>query len=509
MVEMTEEKYCLPDDYRSRIENVAYLDVPSDVTYQPLVYEFALFAAARAQAKKIIDIGCGSASKLAPIQDSYEIVCIDTQEGIKLAQSTLKQAKFIEANLESGLQALPEELFDDAVVICADVIEHISNPMPLAQSLAAIEKRCKFLFLSTPDRERARGLSHLGPPQNAAHVREWTAGEFTRFLKDAGFGEGILIGYTVNNDQNLLKATILALAGREARPRRPATKKTVAAIIHTFNEADIIEETVNHLTRQGVEAHIFDNWSTDQTYQIGKTLVARGDCASITRFPETATDQYEWARQLTETTRFAATLSADWVMHHDADELRYSPWSEIQLCDAISFVDGLGYNAIDFSVIDFRFLSDRPVITSKYEASLTHFEFARRRGSFTQIKCWKNSGAPVELALSGGHQAQFEARRIFPMKFLLKHYPLRNPDQALHKVFFDRASRCDAERNDRGWHTHYDHMIAEGVIPEWTAYALTPWQQHFFETEFLVERLAGIGLPVEKKIDPENSFALK
>lgn len=495
---MTEEIYRLPRDYRSRLDPEPYLDMPGGVVFQPHVYELALFVAERANVEHIIDIGCGAATKLQAVQHNFEIICVDTPAGIELAKSCLCRAEFIETDLENGLSELPDNMFDNAVVICADVIEHLRDPFPLALRLAEIESRCKFLFISTPDRDRARGLMHLGPPTNTAHVREWTAGEFGVFLKDAGFCDGLLIGHTINNDVNLLKATTLVIAGRDSHPRCPVPRKSVAAIIHAYNEDDIIEETIRHLYRQGIEIHVFDNWSTDNTYNTVEKLVANGQCASVRRFPDRATNQYQWVRQLAETERFAATLQSDWVMHYDADEFRYSPWRGVSLADAISFIDSLGYNALDFSVIDFRFLEKRSSATKAFEAALTHFEFATRPGGFVQIKGWKNNGSPIQLAQSGGHEAKFENRRIFPLKFLLKHYPLRNREQAHRKIFCDRAPRFEAERRARGWHTHYDKLIDLGEISGWNAYDLIAWQPHFFDSEFIVERLSGIGVPIRK-----------
>ena len=41
-----------------------------------------------------------------------------------------------------------------------------------------------------------------------------------------------------------------------------------------------------------------------------------------------------------------------------------------------------------------------------------------------QIRCWKKA-PDVDLASSGGHEARFEGRRVFPLRFILRHYPIR------------------------------------------------------------------------------------
>lgn len=100
----------------------------------------------------------------------------------------------------------------------------------------------------------------------------------------------------------------------------------------------------------------------------------------------------------------------------------------------------------------------------------------------------------MNLAESGGHDVQFAGRRIYPLKFLLKHYPLRNRAQAERKVFQERAPRASRERRERGWHTHYDALIQSNEIAGWRAHDLIPCQAHYFSSEFLVEWLSQIGL---------------
>jgi hypothetical protein len=124
---------------------------------------------------------------------------------------------------------------------------------------------------------------------------------------------------------------------------------------------------------------------------------------------------------------------------------------------------------------------------------LNHFQFGRRGGHFVQIKAWRNDQR-VHLVGSGGHEAAFEGRRVFPLKFLTKHYPLRSATQAQKKVFDDRLPRVRREQNERGWHTHYNQYADAGAVAGWSRHELLPWAEKLFHTEFLVQRLSGIGL---------------
>lgn len=485
--------YFLPEDYATRSDPIQFFDNGMQLVYQPHVYDLALFVARRCGAKRIIDIGCGSGAKLRPFSQEFEILGVDCAATIPLFRNTVPKAKSIECDLNSAVPGISEGLFTDSVVICADVIEHLSNPDHLARYLAGISEIAPFVFISTPDRDRVRGWLDRGPPDNRSHTMEWSASEFVRFLRSSGFSENVLCGHTINTDNHQANTTLLVISGAHAHPRGATQPKKVAAIIHCFNEVDIISEVVRHLVRQGVHVYLFDNWSTDGTWELARQLEREGALTSLNRYPERPIQEYQWAKLLKRTEEVASTIDADWVIHYDADELRYCPWPRASLVEGLSWVDSLGYNAIDFTVIDFRFLANGKDAKAPYESSLNRFQFGRRNGHFSQIKAWKNR-QKVNLVSSGGHEAIFEGRRIFPLKFLTKHYPLRSIGQAQKKIFCDRLPRIKQEQTERGWHTQYNQFENDGSVSGWHPHELLPWAEHFFFTEYLVQRLSGIGV---------------
>ena len=485
--------YRLPRGYRASEDTLPYIDNPSRLTYQPSVYAFAGHVASRAKLKWIVDIGCGSATKLLPFVNDFSIVGIDASEGVDLARRTIPRAKLIVHDLELGLPRLRRDVVKNSVVICSDVVEHLRHPEVLLRTLADLSGEAPFVLISTPDRDRARGWLDNGPPQNAAHVMEWNGTEFVRFMHDCGFKRIPFYGHTINTDLHRAKSTILTISGTQAGvgPRFPLQK--VAAIVHGYNEADILPEVFRHLRQQGVDVHYFDNWSTDGSWETALDFHRSGEVVHLERFPDRPGDQYRWHDQLAKTTEYARTLDANWILHHDADEIRMAPWENVTLREAISWVDSAGYNAIDFTVLDFRFLSATPQPSPPFQESLTQFEFGRRPGHFVQVKGWKNR-RKVVLADSGGHDAVFDGRRIYPVKFLLKHYPLRNREQAGRKIHQERLPRYASDRKNYGWHTQYDRFESVEEIAGWKHSELIPWHPVHFASEYLVERLSGIGL---------------
>src|SRR5262249_4833235 len=137
----------------------------------------------------------------------------------------------------------------------------------------------------------------------------------------------------------------------------------VIAIISAFNEGDIISAIIGHLIKEGIEVYLIDNNSTDDTVQQATPWVGKG-LLQIETFPETCgtdTDginSFEWAAILRRKEELTSKLRADWFIHHDADEIRESPWPNTTLKEGFRWVDKLGYNCIDFRVFNFPPIDD-------------------------------------------------------------------------------------------------------------------------------------------------------
>lgn len=228
----------------------------------------------------------------------------------------------------------------------------------------------------------------------------------------------------------------------------------VVALIAARNENDIIGQVIEDLVSQGVDVYFIDDGSTDGTLETVRSWTGRGVIGLERRSPSAT---FNWTEILRRKEQLAAELEASWFIHHDADEFRQSPFPGKSLAEAIRIVDELGYNAIDFRVLNFR-----PTATDRFDGSkdvrraLTYFEPAEYWET-PQVKAWRKT-EHVDLASSGGHDAQFAGRLVCPVQFLLRHYPVRNQAQGEQKIFADRRPRfTDAERG-AGWHVQYDRI---------------------------------------------------
>jgi hypothetical protein len=169
--------------------------------------------------------------------------------------------------------------------------------------------------------------------------------------------------------------------------------------------------------------------------------------------------RFAWGEILKRKIELTHELQASWFIHHDADEIRESPWPGVNLRDAIRWVDRLGYNAIDFRLFNFRPVDDefRPGMDPK--AYFTRFEYAAEYDKM-QIKCWRAGPAAISLA-DGGHEVRFEGRSVFPIPFILRHYPIRGQAHGRRKVFEERKGRFLESERAAGWHVQYDSIERE------------------------------------------------
>ncbi len=236
------------------------------------------------------------------------------------------------------------------------------------------------------------------------------------------------------------------------------------ALVAAYNEGDVIYHVIGGLIEAGIQVYLTDNNSTDNTVNEARRWLGRG-LIHIERFPqdagypEIASREYVWRDLLRRKQELAQTLDFDWYLHTDADEFRESPWPDCTLAEAIQRVDRLGYNAINFELLNFRPTDNSFVPGSDVRRCLLYYEGAKAF-DLLQVKAWKNTGQVVNLLSSGGHDVQFSGRRVFPVRFILRHYPIRSEMHGRQKVFQDRQPRFNQAERQMGWHVQHDDFIS-------------------------------------------------
>lgn len=264
----------------------------------------------------------------------------------------------------------------------------------------------------------------------------------------------------------------------------------VTAVIAAYNERDVLIPTIRRLIDDGIHVHLLDNWSNDGSGELIRKTFPDAPI-EIEKFPAVETGKFDCEALLGRVEEVGAASSSDWIIHHDADEIREGPWAGWGLRDSLYNVQLRGFDCIDHTVIDFRPIDDRFVEGHDPKDDFGHFDFGRRPGHFMQIKGWRNQQM-VNLRETGGHRATFDNQRPFPYKFLLRHYPIRSQEHGERKVLRERQPRWNAAERERGWHTQYDQIQTDTSF-HWQESELISFEN--FGQRFLLERITGIGIP--------------
>jgi hypothetical protein len=332
-------------------------------------------------------------------------------------------------------------------------------------------------------------MSIVGVKKN----KTWTKARLRTYLSS---NPDLLVGETRRLASSGSKDELVALGGQlinvSRRPVRPTV--SVLAVVAIYNEEDIIAATIKHLLDQGTDVHIIDNWSNDGSYEIIKALAENSSRISYERFPEKPSNKFELEKILNRVTDIAkAKPEYDWIMLNDADEFRWSPWKGVTIQEAFSFLDSSGYNSVDYTVFN---LSPTEEGFAQNNNPLTFFQygqFSGMEGHFVQVKSWKNIPG-ADLASSGGHHVTFANQKIFPLKFLLAHYPIRSSEHGRRKIFRQRKSRFSPEEREKNWHRQYDSENDETRSFLEDKKSLINYGAKDFSEEYILERLGGIGI---------------
>lgn len=190
-----EEHYFLPWGYARNPQASAdaagtpYWAEPSlnSVLYQEPVYRAARRLVKKRGLQTVLDVGTGSGVKLERyLMDAADrVVGLDQGSAIEIARERCDGITWIDGDLMDSSTWEQLDLEPD-LIVCADVVEHVEDPVRLLRGIRRTLKPGARLLVSTPDRLRFDRPDQLGPPGNPRHVREWTTDEFELFLESCG-----------------------------------------------------------------------------------------------------------------------------------------------------------------------------------------------------------------------------------------------------------------------------------------------------------------------------------
>src|SRR5574340_359385 len=295
------------------------------VVLQPDAYPFAAEILRVEGGGTLIELGCGCTQDVSAAGRGLDLIGVGVAEDLGSCPAHHLFAHWFEHNFESGRLSPPAELdLNGAGILCLNVVERMAHTPALLETVADWLERASFALLSAAGRDLAGSRFTIAPGESGK-IRQWGLPEFRELMKRVGIDEWAS-GLTVNNSRDRQKTTMAVLGRRKGwKSRKPAKTFRVLAIVCAYNEADIIEHTLDYLTSQGIQVVLLDNWSTDSTEQKAQAFLGKG-LLRIERFPEAGdTGTYDWHNLLRRVEEDACDAEADWIIHHDAHEIRCYP----------------------------------------------------------------------------------------------------------------------------------------------------------------------------------------
>lgn len=226
------------------------------------------------------------------------------------------------------------------------------------------------------------------------------------------------------------------------------------AFTYCYNEADILPHTLRRMRDSGCDLYVLDNWSTDGTRRaVIDGFVGRGLVACELFPAERPPEWFDLDAILRRIEAVHDGLVHGWALLFGADEVLEAPWPGVSLAAGLERVAAEGYNAIDFATACFHPVDDS---WTPADDPVSYFRYWTRGRYQGNLRAWNSTGA-IRF-LHGGHDMAFDGRRVYPTRFILRHYPFRTQAQAERKVFVERRPRYAPANRAKGWHMHLDHI---------------------------------------------------
>ncbi len=240
----------------------------------------------------------------------------------------------------------------------------------------------------------------------------------------------------------------LTETGSQYRQWKRSQDLHVIALLCTYNEEDLVAACLDNLISQGISVFLIDNESTDRTVEIAREFEGRGLIGIETLHRP---GHFSLTPQLRRKEELAQELDADWFMHVDADEIRLPPSGFASLPEAFAAIESQGFNAAEFMEYTFVATQEHPEHSPEnfQETMQWYYPFQPFSPHPHRINAWRRHDGSVDLQSTGGHQVMFPGRKVYPAKFILKHYTYLSRCAAIEKFVKTEFDRF--EEGMHGW----------------------------------------------------------
>jgi glycosyltransferase involved in cell wall biosynthesis len=228
------------------------------------------------------------------------------------------------------------------------------------------------------------------------------------------------------------------------------------AVVCVRNEAINIRRCLEHLIGSGLDVHLIDNDSTDDTREIAREFLGRGLIA-IEELPWRM--EFSLSDQIRAKQRVFAAAEHDWVVHADADEWLCSPVEGQSLLAGLNAADEAGYTCVNFHEAVFVPLPGEDFYAPDYAARMSTYYFFQTY--YPRLDRAQKRQAGLDYAKSGGHLLKGEGLKRSPRDFILRHYIVLSKAHADAKYVGRRFANEDRAK---GWHGNRVTITQENLV---------------------------------------------
>ncbi len=261
----------------------------------------------------------------------------------------------------------------------------------------------------------------------------WKIGQYV------GKAAGILSRASGGGPDDFLKKTC-----GEYRNWKKKRDLNVIALVAAYNEERLIATCLDNLISQGIGVYLIDNESTDRTVEIARQFEGCGLIGHETLHRKGCFSQNSLMHREED---IAQELDADWFIRVDVDEIPRPPSGFASLPSAFAAVEDRGFNAVEFMEYSFVATQEHPEHRPEDFQKTMLWYYPHQPFRPHLIRAWRRSFERVDLATTGGHEARFTGRKIYPELFILKHYAYMSRDWVIDKYIGKDFDPAEADKN--------------------------------------------------------------
>jgi glycosyltransferase involved in cell wall biosynthesis len=221
----------------------------------------------------------------------------------------------------------------------------------------------------------------------------------------------------------------------------------VTAVLAIRNEEAYLANCLRHLIHNGVRFAIIDNGSTDASAEIYRASEFAANLVAAFELPFEGV--FSLAEQLRRKMALINAIETDWIIHLDADEVMHSYRPAETLSEALSRLDGEGWNAVNFDEFVFLPIEHDYATEAPGPQPMAHYYFFEPSAP-RLMRAWRKASG-FSLVEGGGHLLAGPDLRLAPEHLALRHYIFRSQDHAFAKY---GARTFAPDEIARGWHVN-------------------------------------------------------